>query len=96
VRCGRAKAIGFEDLGDLHLRYLKGSDRPYTIAYAGEHRHVREHLEIEPMTRDDYYDAVEKAYKCDCGGKLSFDASARCPKCGSARIVEGDVVACYD
>ncbi len=23
--CGRTRAIGFDELGDLHLRYLKGS-----------------------------------------------------------------------
>lgn len=97
VRCGQATNIGFSDLGDLHLRYLKGSDRPYTVAFADQHRYVREHLDIEPIAEDDYYAAVEVAAgKCDCGGKLSFDAPARCPKCGSVQIEEGDVFACYD
>ena len=59
---------------------LKGSEIPYTIVFAGEHRYVREHLDIEPISANEYYAAVETARKCDCGGKLSFDAPARCPK----------------
>ena len=70
---------------------------PYTVVFSGEHRYVREHLDIEPMSREEYFAAVKQAAgMCDCGGKLSFEALARCPKCGSARIVEGDVVAFYD
>ena len=95
-RCGRATTIGFQDLGELHLRYLKGSEKPYTVAFAAEHRYVHDHLDIEPLSDDEYYAAVETARKCDCGGKLSFNAPARCPKCGSAHIKEGEVIACYD
>ncbi|CAM3061307.1 hypothetical protein MYIN104542_16165 [Mycobacterium intermedium] len=96
VRCGRAKDVGFDELGDLHTRYLKGSDRPYTVAFAGEHQYVREHLDIEPISSEEYFAAVEAAVKCDCGGALSFDAPPRCPKCGSLQIEEGHSIACYD
>lgn len=96
VLCGCAKDIGFDELGDLHLRYLKGSGTPYTVAFASEHEYVREHLDIEPISSEEYYAGVEAAATCDCGGALSFDAPARCPKCGSLRIEEGAAFIQYD
>lgn len=96
VVCGRPKNVGFEELGDLHARYLKGSAVPYTIAFADEHRYVREHVDIEPMSDEEYFAAVEAAFRCDCGGALSFDAPPRCPTCGSRRLDEGDTLCCYD
>ena len=35
--CGRSAFVGFDELGDLHVRYLKGSAMPYTVASADEH-----------------------------------------------------------
>jgi hypothetical protein len=96
VSCGRAKDIGFDELGDLHLRYLKGSATPYTVAFAGEHQYVREHLDIEPISSEEYSAGVEAATTCDCGGALSFSAPPRCPKCGSLRIEEGPAFIQYD
>jgi hypothetical protein len=97
VRCGQATTIGFDELGDLHVRYLKGSERPYTLVFEGEHRYVREHVDVEPLSSEEYYAAVAAAAgNCDCGGTLSFDAPARCPKCGSAQIEEGPPLVCYD
>jgi predicted Zn-ribbon and HTH transcriptional regulator len=94
--CGRAKNIGFDELGDLHLRYLKGSATPYSVAFANEHQYVREHLDIESISSEDYYAGVEAAATCDCGGALSFSAPPRCPKCGSCRIEEGAAFIQYD
>jgi hypothetical protein len=96
VRCGQVRFVGFEELGDLHLRYLKGSVAPYTVAFAGEHEYVREHVDIEPISSEEYFAAVAAAVNCNCGGDLSFDAPPRCPKCGSLRIEEGAEIACYD
>lgn len=97
VRCGRAKRVSFQDIGEQHARYLKGSRRPYTVIDSAEHQNAREDPDIEQLSGDEYYAAVEVAAgKCDCGGKLSFDARARCPRCGSAEIVEGETFASYD
>jgi hypothetical protein len=97
VRCGRETDIGFDELGDLHLRYLKGSAQPYTFVFAEEHRFVHDNLDIKPLTSVEYYTAVEEAAgSCECGGKFSFDAPARCPNCGSAQVEEGGVIGCYD
>lgn len=96
VRCGRANRIGLRELGDVHVRYLKGSERPYTVASSAEHEYIRQQVDVESMSPEDYFDAVEGFRKCDCGGRLSFDAPPRCPRCGSLEITLGEVTACYD
>ncbi len=95
--CGATKSIGFDKLGDLHLRYLKGLSGPYCVASADHDRAVRENFESEPIGREQYHAAVEKKFRrCKCGGRYRFDAPPRCPDCRSTDIVEGDVTMCYD
>ena len=96
VRCGRATQIGRDEIADLHLRYLKGSELPYTVGQSAEHQYVREQVDVEPLSSEEYYAAIEAVRKCDCGGRLSFDAPPRCPRCGSLEIKLGDVVGNYD
>jgi hypothetical protein len=31
-KCGKEKSIGFKDLGEIHLRYVKGLPGPYCVA----------------------------------------------------------------
>jgi hypothetical protein len=96
-QCGEETSVGFDELGDLHVRYLKGSERPYTVVHAEQHRHVRDHVDVEPLSSEEYFAAVEVAAgQCDCGGKLSFDAPARCPECRSTRYRESGPPICYD
>jgi len=92
----RATRIGRDAIADLHLRYLKGSDRPYTVAQRTEYEFARQQVEAEPMSVEEYTAAVESFRKCDCGGRLSFDAPPRCPRCGSLEITLGEVIGCYD
>jgi len=45
---------------------------------------VQENYPGEPIGKEEYLQGVERfAGKCICGGKFRFDASPRCPKCGS-------------
>jgi hypothetical protein len=60
-KCGRTKSIGFDDLGELHLRYLKGSPGPYCIASSEHDEHVRKHLPVEPISEDEYH---SRCYRC--------------------------------
>src|ERR1700761_9031869 len=96
VLCGRDTFVGFDELGDLHVRYLKGSAMPYTVASAGEHEYIRKHVDVEPLSSEKYYEAVAASRKCECGGDLSFSAPARCPQCGSTHIEEGFAHILYD
>lgn len=80
--CGGERSIGFDEIGEPHLRYLKGLKVPYCMASAEHDRHVRENYPGEPMGEKDYHTAVEEICgQCDCGGRFRFDAPPRCPKC---------------
>lgn len=96
-KCGKTKSIGFEDLGELHLRYLKGLPGPYCVASSEHDRNIREHVPVEPISEDEYHRGVEAfAGKCKCRGKYTLDAPPRCPKCRSARVEEGETTVMYD
>lgn len=95
--CGRTRAIGFDELGDLHLRYLKGSTTPHCMASAKHDELVREYVDAEPISAIDYRAGVEAlAGHCDCGGKITLDAPARCPVCRSLEFEEGAELIRYD
>ena len=96
-RCGATRSLRFEELGDLHLRYLKGLSAPYCVASSEHDRHVQEQVAVEPIGADGYHKGVEQlAGTCSCGGTFTFDAPPRCPECRSARIEEGDALLFYD
>jgi predicted Zn-ribbon and HTH transcriptional regulator len=96
-KCGRSKTIGFEQLGDLHLQYLKGLPVPYSIMSTERDQFVRDHVTLEPISEEDYHKGIEAlAGKCRCGGKYTLDAAHRCPKCRSTNIEEGEITVMYD
>lgn len=80
--CGAEKSIGFDEIGEPHLRYLKGLKVPYCMASAEHDRQVRQKYPGEPMTEEEYHAAVEQICgSCDCGGQFRLDAPPRCPRC---------------
>jgi Zn finger protein HypA/HybF involved in hydrogenase expression len=95
-KCGEKKQIGFVELGELHLRYLKGLSMPFCIASTEHDQYVREHVQVEPITEDEYHKGVESiAGTCGCGGNYSLNAPPRCPKCHSTQFYEtgrGDII----
>ena len=95
--CGRTKLIGFDQLGELHLRYLKGLPGPYCVGTSEHDKYVREQVDIQPISEEEYHRNVEKiAGKCKCQGKYAFEASPRYPICHSTRIKEGGIILMYD
>ena len=96
-KCGETTAIGFDDLGELHLRYLKGLPDSYCGASAEHDRHVQENVPVEPISEDEYHSGVEKiAGKCECGGNYIFNTPPRCHACRSDRLEEGKPDVYYD
>lgn len=86
-RCGEAKPIGFEELGELHLRYLKSLPNGHCLLDAHRDAYVRVHIAVEPVSTADYRAGVHAlAGECGCGGRFRFDAPPRCPVCRSTRI----------
>ena len=95
--CGKTKSIGFERLGKLHLRYVKGLPGPYCISSSESDKYIQQNTHVEPICEEDYYKGVETyAGNCKCGGKFTFTASPRCPHCRSLRIEEGTITIMYD
>lgn len=86
-RCGKTKSIGFAELGDVHLGYLKGLPGPYCVA-SSEHDHeVQERYPGRPLSERAYERKVQEfAGACGCGGRFRFRARVRCPKCRSTRL----------
>jgi hypothetical protein len=96
-RCGGTKAVGFAELGELHVRYVKGLRGPYCLASAERDREIQEHAPVEPISQDEYHKGVEAfAGVCKCGGRYAFAAPVRCPQCRSARIEQGRPTIMYD
>jgi hypothetical protein len=96
-RCGRTKSIRFDKLGELHIRYLKGLETPYSMATEKPDTIARESPPGPPITRDEYYAGVELAAgHRRCRGTYRLDAPPRCPKCRSTNISEGGTTVMYD
>jgi len=96
-RCGRTKAIGFADLGELHVRYVKGLSGPYCLASSEDDRKIQEQAPVEPISAEEYHRGVEAVVgECQCHGRYTFDAPVRCPECGSTRVEEGGPTIMYD
>ena len=82
--CGEAKSVGHQELGDIHLGFVKGLPGPYAVARSAMDRRIQHEYPGEPLTRDEYAAAAEATLEpCSCGGRFRYDAQARCPACRS-------------
>ncbi len=82
--CGKARSVGHQDLGDIHLRFVKGLNHPYAVARAEMDRRIQLEYPGEPLDRAEYHVAAEGTLEpCPCGGRFRYDAPPRCPDCRS-------------
>jgi len=96
-KCGREKDVGFNEMGEIHLRYIKGLSGPYCVATTKFDKTIRENYRGKPLSERKYNKAVENfADKCGCGGQFKLKAKLRCPKCKSARLKKGAPTFFYD
>ena len=88
LRCdrrGETRSVTFDELGLIHLRYLKGLPGPYSVATAQHDQQVKHKFTGKPLSERGYHAAVQKyAGKHSCGGAFKFRAPPRCPRCHSA------------
>ena len=85
--CGAEKTVNHKALGEIHLRFIKGLDRPYCGVSAKHDRSVQKHYRGTPISEKDYFTAIEEfAGRCACGGKYTLKASPRCSKCKSLEV----------
>ena len=83
-RCGRPQSVAHRDLGDIHLRFVKGLETPYAVARAAMDRDIQANYPGEPIGRAEYHGLAEATLDaCPCGGRFAYDAPARCPGCGA-------------
>ncbi len=84
--CGKPRSVGHRDLGETHLRFVKGLDHPYAVARMEMDRRIQQDYPGEPLSRDEYHAAAEATLDpCSCGGRFTYGAPARCPNCRSTR-----------
>lgn len=82
--CGRTQSIGHQELGDIHLRFVKGLPGPYAVSRTEMDRRIQREYAGTPLTPDQYHAAAEGTLDpCSCGGRFRYEAPARCPGCRS-------------
>jgi len=85
--CGVEKIIPFDELGEAHLRYIKGHTGTHSKTTRSLDKFVQKNYPDPPLSEEEYHAIVEEtAGDHDCGGHFCFDAPVRCPKCGSANL----------
>lgn len=77
-------SVRHQDMGDIHLRFVKGLDIPYAVARADMDRRIQEEYPGDPLGESGYRAAVESRLDpCECGGRFRHDAPPRCSSCRS-------------
>ncbi len=95
--CGAERTVLFAELGELHLRYLKGLSVPYSMFSREHDLAVQAHSDLEPLDEATYEAEVEKRQpSCSCGGVFTFAAEPRCPGCGATGWEETGLIQHYD
>jgi len=96
-KCGSEKTIKFDDIPDLHCRFVKGLDRPYSVASMMQDKEIQESYPGEPLSEKEYFKLVEKeAGRCRCGGNFKFKSKPRCPRCKSLKVKTEKINIIYD
>jgi hypothetical protein len=86
--CGKTQSVGHEELGDIHLRFVKGLKVPYAVSRAAMDRRIQREYPGKPLSRDEYHAAAEATLDpCPCGGRFRYSAPPRCPTCASTSEV---------
>jgi hypothetical protein len=98
-RCGEERSVGFEQLGDAHVAWLKGTGTVWTVATAESDRAAADSYTGPVLGDEDYEAAVAAtAGTCRCGGSFAWDVPPTCPTCRSRNVDHrpGGPMVCYD
>lgn len=80
--CGMPETVRHEELGEIHLGYVKGLGMPYAIARAEQDARIQAEYPGPALTEAEYHAAVEATLRpCPCGGRFTYGAPSRCPGC---------------
>ena len=65
--------MSHEELGDIHLGFVKGLPGPYAVARAAMDRRIQAEYPGKTLTRDEYHAAAEATLEaCACGGHFTL------------------------
>jgi hypothetical protein len=82
--CGASRTVGHQELGDIHLRFVKGLPGPFAVSRAAMDRQIQREYPGEPIGREEYHRLAEATLQpCACGDRFRYDAPPRCPECRS-------------
>ena len=81
-KCGELKTVDFWDLGEIHLKFIKGLDIPYCVATGASDKYIQDNYPGDPIDEDEYHRLVEE-FAANEWRKYT-KAPTRCPKCRSA------------
>ena len=98
-RCGEERSVGFEQLGDAHAAWLKGTGTVWSVATAESDRAAADSYKGPALGDEDYEAAVAAAAgACRCGGSFAWDVPPTCPSCRSRNVDHrpGGPMVCYD
>ncbi len=56
--CGEDVSIGFDELGEAHVRYIKGLPGPYCVASGPFDREIQERYPGTPLSEGEYHRVV--------------------------------------
>jgi len=83
-QCGEAKSVSHQELGDIHLGFVKGLPGPYAVSRSALDQRIKEGFTGPVLTGEEYRAAAEESLEpCSCGGRFRYDAPMRCPTCRS-------------
>lgn len=80
--CGAARSVSHQQLGEIHLGFVKGLPGPYAVSRAAMDRRIQREFPGNALTTAEYHAAAEATLEpCECGGHFRYEAPARCPSC---------------
>jgi hypothetical protein len=82
--CGGDRVVTHEDLGDIHLGYVKGLPGPYAVSRSRMDAEIKATYPGPALSQEAYHAGAEATLaRCAFGGTFRYDAPPRCPGCRS-------------
>ncbi len=95
--CGKTRLVHLKESHQLRSRHGQGCLDEEISRESGRHSEESDSAGIEPVTEADYRQELESLVgTCECGGRHTFDAPARCPSCRSVCVELGRPTILYD
>ena len=79
-KCGHIKSIGFDERGELYIRYFENNAGYFSAARVEHYQFVRRSPHEGPIGKEKFHKCIEAlAGNCTCGGRFTFDTPFALP-----------------